>query len=229
MARNRLLTALPDAEFRRLEGMLTETTLEVKKRLEEPETPPTHVFFPWDGVCSLTATMTDGRMVEVGTVGNEGMVGMSAYFGGHPVNALTVVQVPGTGAHAMRVGSFVAEMERQGPLYQLVRRYSQALLALILQSVACNALHEIDQRCARWLLMTHDRVHEHDFHLSHEFLAMMLGVQRPTVSVVAGTLQQAGLIRYAHGHVSVTDRQGLEAAACECYAIIRERFERLRL
>jgi CRP-like cAMP-binding protein len=98
----------------------------------------------------------------------------------------------------------------------------------MMQSTACNALHQVQQRCARWLLMTHDRMHEQDFQLSHEFLAVMLGVQRPTVSVIAGTLQEAGLIRYVHGHVTVVNRKGLEAAACECYPIVRAHFDRLR-
>jgi CRP-like cAMP-binding protein len=107
-------------------------------------------------------------------------------------------------------------------------RYTQTVIAQMMQSTACNALHPVQQRCARWLLMTHDRMHEQDFALSHEFLAVMLGVQRPTVTVVAGQLQSAGLIRYTHGRVSVVDRRGLEAASCECYAIIRTRFELLR-
>src|SRR3954468_17995576 len=153
-SRNRLLSALPPEELRRLAPMLEETTLELHRQLEEPGVLPTHVLFPWSGVCSFTVSMADGRMVEVGTIGNEGMVGMSAYFGSQLPEALTVVQVPGSGGHVMRVGAFVAEMEREGPLYRLVRAYSQALIALIMQTAACNALHELDRRCARWLLMT---------------------------------------------------------------------------
>ena len=107
-------------------------------------------------------------------------------------------------------------------------RYTQVVIAQMMQSTACNALHRVQQRCARWLLMTHDRMHKQDFHLSHEFLAVMLGVQRPTVSVIAGTLQKAGLISYTHGRVSVRNRKGLEAASCECYSIIRAHFDRLR-
>ena len=106
-------------------------------------------------------------------------------------------------------------------------RYTQVVISQMMQSTACNALHQVQQRCARWLLTTHDRMHEQDFHLSHEFLAVMLGVQRPTVSIVAGTLQDAGLIRYTHGRVRVLDRKGLERAACECYSIIRGHFDRM--
>jgi CRP-like cAMP-binding protein len=110
----------------------------------------------------------------------------------------------------------------------LIGRYTQVVIAQMMQSAACNARHQVQQRCARWLLMTHDRMQEQDFHLSHEFLSVMLGVQRPTVSVIAGTLQEAGLIRYPHGRVTVRNRKGLEAASCECYAIVRAHFDRLR-
>jgi CRP-like cAMP-binding protein len=138
------------------------------------------------------------------------------------------MQVAGTNATAMPVDDFRRELARRGPLHELMGRYTQVLIAQMMQSAACNATHDVHQRCARWLLMTHDRMHEQDFHLSHEFLAVMLGVQRPTVSVVAGTLQQAGLISYVHGRVTVRDRKGLEAASCECYPIVRAHFDRLR-
>jgi CRP-like cAMP-binding protein len=225
--RNRLLSALPSGEYRRLRPLLTETTLEQHKRLEEPGVPASHIYFPWSGVCSLTATMHDGRMVEVGTIGNEGLVGMSAYFGGQLPDAATMVQVPGAGAHVMRAGSFIAEMEREGALYQLVRRYSQALLALILQSVACNALHDIDQRCARWLLMTHDRAGGDLLLLTQDYLATMLGVRRPSVTEVAKRLQRERLIDYRRGRISILNRAGLESRSCECYGAVRRHFDRL--
>jgi len=207
--------------------LLTETSLELHKCLEEPGTTSSYVYFPWNGVCSLTATMRDGRMVEVGTIGNEGVVGMSGYFGGQLPDVMTVVQVPGSGAHVMRRGVFLAEMDRAGALYHLVRRYSQALLALMMQSVACNALHEIDQRCARWLLMTHDRVDGDVLELTQEYLATMLGVRRPSVTDVARRLQRAKLIDYRRGRIRIVDRRGLEARSCECYTTVRHHFERL--
>lgn len=225
-SRNRLLAALPSDEFERLLPGLEERPLDQHQRLEEPGQLPTHVYFPWSGVCSLTTTMRDGRMVEVGTIGNEGMVGMSAYFGAQMPEALTLVQVPGEGAHAMRVGAFIAEMAREGPLYQLVRRYSQALLALMMQSVACNALHEVDRRCARWLLMTHDRAGDH-IRLTQEYLASMLGVRRPSVTEVARRLQRAKLIEYRRGRITILNRKGLEKLSCECYGVVRAHFERL--
>lgn len=225
--RNRLLAALPPEEYRRLEPHLTAVPLHQHTVLEALGEPIERVYFPWDGVCSFTNVMQDGRTVEVGTIGNEGVVGMEAYFGGHLSNIQTVVQVPGAGATMMRTGRFVAEMDREGALYQLVRRYSQALLSLVTQSVACNALHDMDQRCARWLLMTHDRVDGDTVLLTQEYLAAMLGARRATVTLVAKRLQRAGLIDYRRGRMIVKDRPGLARLSCECYGVVRAHFERL--
>jgi len=171
--------------------------------------------------------MLDGRVVEVGTIGNEGVVGMSAYFGSHLDDLETVVQVAGSGATTMRVGTFVAERERRSALYHIVRRYSQALLGLVTRSAACNALHEVEARCARWLLTTQDRVGGDTFVLTQEYLASMLGVRRSTVTLVARGLEEQGLIRYSRGRIQVLQRQALEAAACECYGVVRGYFDRL--
>jgi CRP-like cAMP-binding protein len=226
LTRNRLLGALPPDELERLRPNLAETTLEQHRKLEQPNAPPTHVYFPWGGVCSLTTVMRDGRIVEVGTIGNEGMAGMSVYFGGTLPDLLTVVQVEGPGAHLMRAGVFAAEMRRQGPLYDLIRSYSQALLTLIMQSAACNGLHAVDERCARWLLMAHDRVGP-SIALTQEYLASMLGVRRSSVTEVAKRLQSADLIKYSRGHITVLDRGGLERLSCECYGVVRAAFDRL--
>jgi CRP-like cAMP-binding protein len=226
LARNRLLAALPAEEAARLRPDLIETSLEQHRKLELPNTPATHVYFPWGGVCSLTTAMSDGRLVEVGTIGNEGMVGMSAYFGGLLPELLTLVQVEGPGAHTMRAGLFKAEMTRQGPLYDLVRRYSQALIGLIMQSAACNGLHTVDQRCARWLLMSQDRVGD-VIGLTQEYLASMLGVRRPSVTEVAKRLQARGLITHARGRITILDRAGLEKLSCECYPVVKANFDRL--
>jgi CRP-like cAMP-binding protein len=224
---NRLLAALPADEYRRLQPELTAVPLPQHTLLEGPDRPTDRVYFPWDGVCSLTASMQDGNTVEVATIGNEGVAGMSVYFGGELPTTATIVQVPGAGAAMMRAGTFAAEMERRGPLYQLVRRYSLALLTLMTQSVACNALHEVDQRCARWLLMTHDRVHADTLLLTQEYLATMLGVRRPTVTLVAKRLQRDGLIEYRRGRIVIRDRPGLVRLSCECYGVVRAHFERL--
>jgi CRP-like cAMP-binding protein len=226
-SRNRLLAALPPDEYRRLQPALTVTSLEQHKLLEHGEELAGRVLFPWSGVCSLTAQMQDGRMVEVGTIGNEGVVGMSVYFGGRLPETKTVVQVPGDGADVMRAGTFAAEMDRGGPLFKLVRRYSQALIALMTQSVACNALHDVDQRCARWLLMTHDRVGGDTLLLTQEYLAAMLGVRRSSVTVVAKKLQRNGLIEYRRGRIMIKDREGLASLSCECYGVVRAHFDRL--
>jgi CRP-like cAMP-binding protein len=226
LTRNRLLAALPADELARLAPNLSETTLEQHRKIEVPDTPPTHVLFPWGGVCSLTTVMRDGRVVEVGTIGNEGMAGMSVYFGGLLPDTMTVVQVASPGAHAMRAGLFTAELARQGPLYQLIRRYSQALLALIMQSAACNGLHHVDQRCARWLLMSQDRVGD-TIEITQEYLASMLSVRRSSVTEVAKRLQALGLIKYARGRITILDRRGLEKLSCECYAVVRANFDRL--
>ena len=157
------------------------------------------------------------------------MLGIEAFLSADAVApGEAFMQVPDTNAEMLSVKEFRREVQEHGALHDLMGRYTQVVIAQMMQSTACNALHRVQQRCARWLLMTHDRMHEQDFHLSHEFLAVMLGVQRPTVSVVAGTLQEAGLIPYTHGRVTVRDRQGLEAASCECYPIIRAHFDRLQ-
>jgi len=227
--KNRLLAALPTDDFLRLAPLLKRVPVRVKQVLHKSGEPLRIVYFLNGGVASITTVLADGTTVEAATVGDEGMLGVEAFLSRDALApGETLIQVPDTDAETMSVEEFRHEMEKQGAFHDLVGRYTQVLIAQMMQSTACNALHHVQQRCARWLLMTHDRMQQQDFNLSHEFLAVMLGVQRPTVSVVAATLQQAGLIRYTHGHVSVTNRQGLEAAACECYPIIRAHFDRLR-
>lgn len=168
--------------------------------------------------------------MEAATVGDEGLIGIEAFF---HVNAIapgeSLLQVPDTNAEKMSVGAFHREVALHGPFHDLMGQYARVTIAQLMQSSACNAAHNVEERCARWLLQTHDRMHQQDFHLSQEFLAVMLGVRRQTVGVVAGTLQRAGLIRYTHGRVTVLDRQGLEAASCECYHVIRKHFESIGL
>jgi CRP-like cAMP-binding protein len=141
----------------------------------------------------------------------------------------TMMQVPDTNAEVMSTAAFTRELAKGGPFHECVHRYSQGLLTLIMQSTGCMALHTVHERCCRWLLMTHDRIRENQFHLSHEFLAMMLGATRPTVTIVAGSLQKAGLINYTRGRITILDRKGLEDASCECYATVRGHFDRLGL
>jgi CRP-like cAMP-binding protein len=226
---NRLLAALPDNVFRRIAPHLHTVPIRLKQVLHKTGEPLRAVYFPNGGVASITTRLADGTSVEAATVGDEGMVGIEAFLSEDAIApGDTLIQVPDTSAEMMSVDDFRREVGEAGAFHDLMGRYVQVVVAQMMQSTACNAVHQVQQRCARWLLTTHDRMHEQDFQLSHEFLAIMLGVQRPTVSVVAGALQQAGLISYVHGHVTVRHRKGLEAAACECYPIIRAHFDRLR-
>ena len=227
--KNRILAALPAEDFKRILPDLTTMPLTRRNVFQKRGEPMRYVFFPNGGVCSVTSMMTNGTAVEVATVGDEGMLGITALWGGRSMPGETMCQVQDTSVERMPLDAFVREIERRGALYESVGRYSQGALALMMQSTACMALHDVQARCCRWLLMTHDRVRTDEFHLSHEFLAMMLGSTRPTVSTVAGLLQRAGLIRYTHAKITIVDRKGLKAASCECYATIRAEFARLRL
>lgn len=226
--RNHLLRALPAADFHRLRPDLETIPAPVKHVFHRPGQRVDYVYFPNGGVASITAGLSDGAIIEAATVGLEGMVGIEAFLGKDPVaSGETMMQVGGADVERLTVGAFRRELARQGALFDLMGRYAQTTLAQMLQSTACNARHHVQERCPRWLLMTHDRVARDDFDLSHEFLAAMLGVRRQSVTVVAGTLQAAGLITYKHAHVRILDRKGLEAASCECYAMIRSRFDSL--
>ena len=227
--KNRLLAALPDEDFQRVRPHLTTVPLAVKDTLLKRRAPIRYVYFPNGGVCSVTAMMKNGNAVEVATVGDEGMIGIAAFFGGLAMPGESMVQVPDTNAERMPIDAFHREMDQRGALYDAVNRYSQGTMALMMQSTACMALHGVQERCCRWLLMTHDRVKTDQFALSHEFLAMMLGSTRPTVTVVARHLQQAGVIRYTHAKIEILNRKRLEAMSCECYSTVKAEFDRLGL
>jgi len=191
--------------------------LKLKDLLHKPGERIEHVYFPGGGFCSIVTVLEDGRMVEVATVGREGMVGATAALDGNPMWSATMVQGETDTCYRMRADAFRREMDRRGAFYELLTLYSQALVGFIMQSTACNAVHTVEQRLARWLLMAYDRMGSDEFPLTQEFVAMMLGANRPTVTVVAGTLQKAGLITYHRGRVTILDRRNLEAASCECY------------
>jgi CRP-like cAMP-binding protein len=221
---NRILSALPGVELERLTPHLTRRTLEFKMPLGQPGEPITTVCFPDSGVCSVMAVMRNGASAEVATVGNEGLTGIGLFFGETEEPSESLVQVPGIGRF-LPADIFVEEMKRRATLHQLVAHYAHALMIQLMQSAACNALHSVDQRTCKWILMTHDRVFSDHFTLTHEFLGLMLGVGRPTLSQVAGRLQAAGLITYRHGRVTVLDRAGLESRSCECHAIVARYFD----
>jgi CRP-like cAMP-binding protein len=176
------------------------------------------VYFPGGGFISVVTVLKDGSMVEVATIGREGMLGTTAAVsGGDPLPAAAMVQAETDVCYTMSADAFRREMDKRGAFCDLVTRYGQALVGSIMQSAACNAVHSIEQRLCRWFLLAHDRIGRDDFPLTQEVVAVMLGTSRPTVTVVAGTLQKAGLIKYRRGHVTIVDRESLEAASCECY------------
>jgi CRP-like cAMP-binding protein len=214
---NRLLAALPAADYTRILPSLTVVPLKLKDILHKPGEPIRDVYFPGGGFCSMLTVLEDGSMVEVATIGREGMVGVSALLDGTPVTSAAMVQGETDTCYRMTVDAFRREIDRRGAFHELMAHFTQALFGFVAQSTACNAIHSVEQRLARWLLMAQDRMGSDDFPLTQEFVAMMLGASRPTVTVVAGTLQKAGLIKYRHGRVTIVDREHLEAASCECY------------
>ena len=225
-ARNALLSALEPAEYSELLQGAENVEMALRTVLYEANAPITHVFFLGRGVASIIAPVGDGASVEVGTVGNEGLVGLPLLFGVDREPAKAFIQVA-DGAVRVTAAAFQRAVAASTTLRELFLRYAQSYLSQVSQSSACNRAHSIEERCARWLLMTHDRVAADEFPLTHEFLSLMLGVRRAGVTVAAGMLQRAGLIEYKHGHIKVIDREGLEGASCPCYRIIRESYDRL--
>jgi CRP-like cAMP-binding protein len=222
---NRLLAALPAREYDALLPHLERVHLDSGVIIYRPGEVPRHVYFPLTGIASLVVSMADGSMVEAGTVGREGLVGLTAFLGTDHGPLTTLAQVPGDFAR-LRAAPFRDAATEGTVLHTLLLRFTQAHYVLTAQSAGCNRLHPVEERCARWLLLTHDRAGADTFQLTQEFLGYMLGVRRPSVTVAAGMLQRAGLITYRRGVVTILDRPGLEEAACECYAIIRDEFVR---
>jgi CRP-like cAMP-binding protein len=225
---NRLLDSLSPTRQADLAPHLERVRLELKELLFEAGKRIDSVYFPITAVASLLNLVEDTSGVEIATIGNEGLVGLSLSWGIDTFNPREFVQcqVPGD-ALVMDAETFASKVAAGGELTWLVHRYTQAFVTQIGQQVACNGLHSIQERCARWMLLTHDRVGSDEFPLTQEFLAQMLGVRRPSVTVVAGILQQAGFIRFHRGRITITDRRGLENASCDCYRVLREVFDRL--
>jgi CRP-like cAMP-binding protein len=224
--RNRILEALPAEDRERLEGSLERQSLAMRRVVIEPNQPIEEVWFPVDAVVSILGLLEDGSGIETATVGCEGMVGVPVYLGAMQMAGQAFAQVPGD-AWRMSAEALREEVRRGGALPRLLGRYTQALFTLVAQSSACNRKHTLEQRCARWLLLTHDRVPGDTFDLTQLFLSQMLGVRRATVSEAATALQGRGLIEYTRGRLTVLDRPGLERASCGCYGIIRAEFGRM--
>ena len=224
---NKLLAALPPQELARLTATMTTVTFNEKDVVYRAGGLIDHVYFPRSGVLSAIVIMLDGSTAEVAAIGSEGMVGMSAFLGATHSHEEVVCQIPTAECLRMPANEFASEVARDGHLRQLIYRYARSALFASARYTACNRLHPVDQRCARWLLMSQDRVGGDEFFLTQEFLSTMLGVRRATVTVSAGKLQAARLITYRYGRVKILDRAGLEKVACECYQVLRDTFTQL--
>lgn len=223
---NRLLAALPLEEYQRLLIQLEYIELELGKVLYQPGEAIDYVYFPHDSLISLVMVLQDGSTAEVGLVSGSGMAGISVILGSAISFNQAIVQVAGS-AMRMRTEHLNAALKQGGKLQGLLLRYVQALLSQVSQTAACNRLHTIEARLARWLLLVQDAIHSDELQLTQEFIAQMLGVRRAGVTVTASALQQAGLIHYSRGKITVLHRKGLEAVACECYQRIEDEYDRL--
>jgi CRP-like cAMP-binding protein len=221
--RNHLLAWLPADVMQQLLPKLRNVDLALRQVLYNPDEPIEAVYFVTSGMISLIANLEDGMQAEVGIIGREGMLGVSLLSGIEPSYVEAMVQLPGT-ALRMGAGDFRHEFSANSAFRTALLRYSDALNTQIIQTAACNGRHGLEQRLARWLLMAHDRASNDELPLTQDFMAMMLGVHRPSITVTAGILQRAGLIRYSSGRVTVLDRTSLEEASCECYQAVRKRF-----
>jgi CRP-like cAMP-binding protein len=223
---NRLLAALPAVDFARLGAHLERVPMPLGEVLYEPGGRLAHVFFPITAIISLHYTCEDGASAEIAGVGNEGMVGISLFMGGDTTPSSAVVQTAGYG-YRLASPRLVEEFNRGGAMLRLLLRYSQALLTQMAQTGACNRHHSVAQQLCRWLLLTLDRMPTNDLVMTQELIASMLGVRRESVTEAAGMLKDDGVISYRRGHITVLDREGLQAHVCECYRVVKAEFDRL--
>jgi CRP-like cAMP-binding protein len=224
--KNQLLAALPAELLSRLLPRTRPVSLGIRDSLMRPDALIEAVYFVESGWVSLVTELEDGTQAEVGLIGREGMVGLPLITGVDTSFVDAFVQAEGT-ARRMDARAFRTAMEEEPALRTLLFRYFEAMVSQVTQTAACNGRHDLEQRLARWLLMAHERAEGDELQITQEFLALMLCVYRPSVSVVASTLQRAGIIRYGRGHITILDREALEAAACDCYRAVRRRFEYL--
>jgi len=223
---NHLLAALPTAEFERLAAHLELVPMPLGEVLYEPGGQLRHAYFPTTAIVSLHYVMESGASAETAGVGNEGVVGISLFMGGDTTPSSAVVQTAG---HGYRLAGRLLKQEfmRAGLMQRLLLRYTQALIAQMIQTAACNRHHSVEQQLCRWLLLTLDRIPSHELIMTQELVASMLGVRREGITETAGMLQRAGVIRYRRGHIAVLQRSGLEARVCECYAVVKKELSRL--
>ena len=223
---NHLLAALPDAEAERWLPQLERVDLPLGQVLYESGGTLSHVYFPTTAIISLLYVMESGASAEIAVVGNEGIVGISLFMGGDSTSSRAVVQSAGLG-YRLKAQVMKDDFNRAGPVLHLLLRYTQALITQMAQTAVCNRHHSLDQQLCRWLLLSLDRLQGNELVMTQELIANMLGVRREGVTEGALKLQQAGLIRYARGHISVLDRDGLQKRSCECYAVVKKEYDRL--
>lgn len=222
---NHLLSALPAAEWERWLPQLQAVELPLGQVLYESGRTLSHVYFPTTAIVSLLNVMEDGASAEIAVVGNEGLVGIALFMGGESTPSRAVVQSAGYG---FRLPAHTIKQDfSRAPVLHLLLRYTQALITQMAQTAACNRHHSLDQQLCRWLLVSLDRLQDNELAMTQELIANMLGVRREGVTESALKLQHAGLIRYARGHITVLDRQGLERRSCECYAVVKKEYDRL--
>jgi CRP-like cAMP-binding protein len=224
--KNRLLAALPEAEWQRWRPQLEPVEMPLGEVLSESDRILDHVYFPLTAIVSLLYVMEDGASAEIAVVGNEGIVGVSLFMGGETTPSRAVVQSAGLGVR-LKAQTMMDEFNRAGPVMHLLLRYTQALITQMVQTAACNRHHSLDQQLCRWLLLSLDRLEGSDLAMTQELIANLLGVSHEGVTEAALKLQEAGLIRYARGQITVLDRLGLEQRSCECYAAVKKECDRL--
>ncbi len=223
---NRILAALPAADYARLQPHLEPVELPLGLIVFESGTKLRHLYFPASGIVSLLYAMENGASTEIAVIGNEGAVGIALFMGGESTPSRAVVQSAGHG-YRLHAAALKTEFALGGLLQHLLLRYTQSLIAQMTQTAVCNRHHSVDQQLCRWLLLSLDRLPSNELAMTQELIANMLGVRREGVTEAAGRLQEAGLIRYSRGHITVLDRPNLEKRVCECYAVVKREMDRL--
>ncbi|ACK68198.1 cyclic nucleotide-binding protein [Rippkaea orientalis PCC 8801] len=223
---NQLLGSLPPADYERIKSHVEDVTLDVGQILYPENEPIQEIYFPEQGLVTLISSVDGDSMMEIGLVGHEGVVGYPVFLGGQSSPHRAVVQIAGS-AKKLPTQVIKEELQRGGEISRRLLAYTQALLTQVSQTAICNRHHNIDQRLARWLLSVQDCLNQDKFYLTHETISNMLGIRRAGVTVAAGFLQNSGLIRYRRGWITITNREGLKAASCECYGIVRQEYHRL--
>ena len=223
---NRLLAALPTEEYRRVLPHLELVSMPLGWAVYEADGPQGYVYFPTTSIVSLLYVMQNGASAEIAVTGNDGLVGIALFMGGESTPSRAVVQSAGYG-YRLNAGALKTEFVLGGPLQHLALRYTQALITQMAQTAVCNRHHELEQQLCRWLLLSLDRLPSNTLDMTQELIANMLGVRREGVTEAAGKLQDAGLIKYVRGHITVLDRAELEARVCECYAVVKREMDRL--